>query len=380
MTTTIASMAATGIIGMGAGLMPPGSPGAPTAVDGVSSASLSVSPPSSGGAVDSYTVTANPDGATCTITGASGSCVVRGLINGYTYSFTATATNSAGTSQPSPPSNSVTLHLTPIDIYYFSLGGPAFLGDPTGWEVDNLRFGGAYRNYSRGTIYWSPTTYSHLNQGAIRSAYAAQGWENGPLGYPTSDEVGPIRGGGVYQSFQGGAIYWSPATGAHVNAGAIRSAYVAQGSENGLLGYPTSNEVKGLRYGGAYQSFQGGAIYWSPATGAHVNAGAIRSAYAAQGWENGLLGYPTGNEVKGLRDGGAYQSFQGGAIYWSPATGAHVNKGAIRDAYAAQGWENGELGYPTSNEYSVCCGGAAQDFQGGRITWTPTGGTSITRR
>jgi uncharacterized protein with LGFP repeats len=307
------------------GYMPPGRPGAPVAVEGVSSATVSVAPPSAGGAADSYTVTASPDGATCTVPGESGSCVVKGLINGLTYSFTATATNSAGTSPPSAPSNPVTLRLTPIDIYYFSLGGPAALGDPLGPEADNGRFGGAHRDYGRATIYWSPTTFSHVNSGAIRSAYAAQGWENGPLGYPTSDEIGPIRDGG------------------------------------------------------AYQSFQGGMIYWSPATGAHVNTGAIRSAYSAQGWENGYLGYPTTNEVRGLRDGGAYQSFQGGTIYWSPATGAHPNTGAIRAAYAAQGWENGYLGYPTSDAYSIC-GGAAQDFQGGRITWTAAGGTAVTRR
>lgn len=309
---------------LGLDLLPPGRPGAPSAVDGDASATVTVSPPTSGGAPDSYTVTASPDGPSCTVNGVSGSCVVTGLTNGLTYSFTATATNSAGTSAPSAPSNPVTLRLTPIDIYYFSLGGPATLGDPTGPEVDNGRFGGAYRNYGRGTIYWSPTTFSHLNKGAIRSAYSAQGWENGPLGYPTSDETGPLRNGGVYQSFQGGTIHWSPAT------------------------------------------------------GAHITKGAIAAAWAAQNWENGTLGYPTSDEIGPLSNGGVYQSFQGGTIYWSPATGAHVNAGAIRTAYAAQNWENGSLGYPTTNEYPMC-GGAAQDFQAGRITWTPTGGTAITR-
>lgn len=247
------------------GLQPPGRPGAPVAVEGVSSATVSVSPPSSGGATDSFTVTASPDGATCTVPGESGSCVVRGLVNGLTYSFTATATNSAGTSPRSAPSNSVTLRLTPIDIYYFSLGGPAALGDPLRSEVDNGRFGGAYRDYARGTVYWSPTTFSHVNSGAIRGAYAVQGWENGYLGYPTSDEIGPIRDGGVYQSFQGGTIYWSPATGAHPNTGAIRAAYAAQGWENGYLGYPTSNEYP--MCGGAAQDFQGGRITWTLAGG-----------------------------------------------------------------------------------------------------------------
>ncbi|WP_345447773.1 hypothetical protein [Arthrobacter gyeryongensis] len=248
------------------------------------------------------------------------------------------------------------------------------LGYPTTNEVVGLRGGGAYQSFEGGTIYWSPATGAQVNAGAIRSVYGAQGWENGSLGYPTTDEIGGLRDGGAYQSFQGGTIYWSPSTGAHVNTGAIRSTYAAQGWENGSLGYPTTEEVRGLRDGGTYQSFQGGTIYWSPPTGAHENTGAIRSTYAAQGWENGSLGYPTTDEVGGLRDGGVYQSFQGGTIYWSPPTGAHENTGAIRSAYAAQGWENGYLGYPTGDEYSMGSG-VAQDFQGGRITWTAAGGS-----
>jgi subtilisin family serine protease len=267
----------------------------------------------------------------------------------------------------------------PIDTKYQAAGGAAVLGLPKGPEVGNGRDNGIYRDYERGTIYWSPATGAHINAGGIRSVYAAQGWENGFLGYPTTDEVRGLRDGGAYQSFQGGTVYWSPATGAHVNAGAIRAAYALQGWENGYLGYPTTDEVRGLRDGGAYQSFQGGTIYWSPATAAHVNAGAIRAAYAAQGWENGYLGYPTTDEVRGLRDGGAYQSFQGGTIYWSPATGAQINRGAIRALYAAQGWENGWLGYPATGEYAFG-GGTAQDFQGGRIAWTAAGGAVAGRR
>jgi hypothetical protein len=70
-------------------------------------------------------------------------------------------------------------------------------------------FGGANRDYSRGTIYWSRTTFSHVNSGAIRSAYAAQGWENGPSATPPATST-PFCGGAA-QDFQSGRITWMPA-------------------------------------------------------------------------------------------------------------------------------------------------------------------------
>ena len=76
-------------------------------------------------------------------------------------------------------------------------------------------------------------------------------------------------------------------------------------------------------------------------------------------------------------NGGAYQNYQGGAIIWSPATGAHYSVGAIRQAWAATGFERGRLGYPLNNEY-VSGGGSAQDYQGGRINWTAPGGAVVT--
>lgn len=154
--------------------------------------------------------------------------------------------------------------------------------------------------------------------------------------------------------------------------GGIRSTYSASGYENGVLGYPTSDEVGGLKNGGVYQSYQGGAIVWSSASGAHVSAGAIRTAYAASGYEIGRLGYPTSNENTGLINGGVYQMYQGGVIYWSPASGAHISSDGIRSIYASTGYERGRLGYPTSNEYVTSPGHVSQNYQGGAIKWSAT--------
>ena len=96
--------------------------------------------------------------------------------------------------------------------------------------------------------------------------------------------------------------------------------------------------------------------------------------WAATRYEDGLLGYPVTDEIAGLRNGGVYQSYQYGAIIWSPSTGGFVSTGGIRSLWASTGYENGRLGYPTSNEYSTGQGGGfAQNYQGGVIHWTPAG-------
>ncbi|OYO12158.1 hypothetical protein CGZ98_08225 [Enemella evansiae] len=205
---------------------------------------------------------------------------------------------------------------------------------------------------------------------AIETKYRATGGADGRLGAPRTGEWCDLVDGGCYSHYAGGSIYWSRATGAHTVWGAIRDRWAGLGWERGQLGYPTSDEFCGLRDGGCAQRFTGGLLYWTPQTGAQPVWGAIGQAYADQRWETGRLGYPIGPERCGLRDGGCFQEFQGGAIYWSPGTGAWVVLGAIRDYWASTGWERGPWGYPTGNE-ACQPGRCAQSFQGGvvEIRW-----------
>ncbi len=53
----------------------------------------------------------------------------------------------------------------------------------------------------------------------------------------------------------------------------------------------------------------------------------MRDKWMSMGAENSRLGYPTTDEICGLKDGGCYQTFQGGYLVWSPATGTHVSWG-----------------------------------------------------
>lgn len=239
------------------------------------------------------------------------------------------------------------------------------LGQPVGPERTGLPQGGVVQSFEGGHVYWTAQTGAHIVRSHIALYWAERGWEQGPLGYPLGSEVGSARGG-AYQLFQGGDVYRNPAGGVQQVIGGIRARWVSHGAEHGVLGYATTPE-RALRDGGAVQSFESGTIYFSPTHGTHAVRGGIYTAWARRGWENGL-GYPTVGEKSGLRDGGAVQSFERGAIYWTPRYGPKVVGGAILTWWGVRGWENGSLGYPTSDETTV--GPLVhQTFEHGRITF-----------
>ncbi|HWD03344.1 MAG TPA: nucleoside hydrolase [Amycolatopsis sp.] len=270
----------------------------------------------------------------------------------------------------------------PILEKYKQLGGPAsLLAYPTTDESGTPDGVGRFNHFSGngGSIYWTSSTGAHAIYGAIRSKWAAMGWERSVLGYPTTDETGTPDGVGRYNHFSrnGGSIYWTPSTGAHAIYGLIGAKWAAIGWERSALGYPTTDESGTPDGIGRYNHFSrnGGSIYWTSATGAHAIYGLISAKWAALGWERSVLGYPITDET-GTPDGiGRYNHFSrnGGSIYWTPGTGAHAIYGAIRGKWASMGWERSFLGYPTSDEYGIP-GGRRNDFQRGWIAWNASNG------
>jgi hypothetical protein len=181
----------------------------------------------------------------------------------------------------------------------------------------------------------------------------------------------------------GGLGFWTIGTscnGSPSTVGAIDAKYRALGGCSSILGKPTTSERVAPDGAGRYSVFERGSIYWTAATGAFEVHGVIRDKWAELGWEAGLLGYPITDETRTPDGVGRYNVFQGGSVYWTPATGAHEVHGVIRDKYAELGWEAGALGYPTSDEYAVS-GGRRSDFEHGAITWSSqTNTTTVTTR
>ncbi|MFI5783792.1 hypothetical protein [Nocardia sp. NPDC051570] len=256
-----------------------------------------------------------------------------------------------------------------IEAEYDQAGGFKLFGNPTNAESDAAR-GGRWQAFEKGSsIYWHPNvSKGHANQigGAIRDKWRDLNWENGTLKYPTTRESA-ARKPGRFNHFEGGSIYWSGNTGAHSSWGRIRDKWGDKDWENGPLGFPATDEFK-AKNNGAGQHFESGSVYWSGNTDAHSSWGLIRDKWAEKDWENGPLGYPSTDEFKG-NNNGAGQHFEGGSVYWSGNTGAHSVWGMTRDHWAQNGWENKQYGYPTSDEYKNQDyeDGYRQDFQGGDI-------------
>jgi uncharacterized protein with LGFP repeats len=260
-------------------------------------------------------------------------------------------------------------------------GGGSALGYPAGNESAGADGVGRVQEFASGAIYYSPVNGAFPVRGGIRATWAAEGAEAGPAGYPTGAEHSAGDGRGAVQEFERGSVYWSATTGAVRVGGAVRSAWLASGGTTGPLGYPTRTETDTANRSGRVQQFEGGAVYWSAATGARIVRGDIATVYEAAGGVTGALGLPTSDATAtGAGGTGRVQTFQGGSVYWTATDGAHVVRGAIGGTYVAAGGADGRLGFPTGGE-SATATGAEQRFQGGTVTWTAsTGRTAVTYR
>ncbi|TPW91197.1 N-acetylmuramoyl-L-alanine amidase, partial [Mycolicibacterium fortuitum] len=141
--------------------------------------------------------------------------------------------------------------------------------------------GGSFTHFPRGATPTLPTIFTHRDVGITdcpgNAAYAQMdrirdiaARFNQPPG--PADLADQMRGGAIYNRWQ------------------------AAGGPNGMLGNPTSPETAG-EGNARYATFEHGAVYWSPDSGAEPVTGAIYEAWGTLGFERGVLGLPTSAEI-----------------------------------------------------------------------------------
>lgn len=257
---------------------------------------------------------------------------------------------------------------------YLAQGGMARLGVPTSDEIATPGGRGRMNTFAgapgaeKPVIYWRADTGGHLVMGLIQQQHQATNGVQGVHGFPRNSESATPNGRARYNDFQNGGIYYSPTTGTRSVYGSIYGTWARYGREAGHLGLPTSSELGTPNGRGRYNTFEGGAIYWTPGTGAQEIRGSIRGKWSAVGAENSFLRFPTTDELGTPDRVGRYNHFEGGSVYWTPRTGANEVHGLIRDEWARRGSERSSLGYPTSDEFGVA-GGRRSNFERGHIEW-----------
>jgi LGFP repeat len=128
-----------------------------------------------------------------------------------------------------------------------------------------------------------------------------------------------------------------------------------------------------IKNGGYFLRYENGWVYYNPIEKqCFAIWGDIQKKWAAEGYENGWMGYPIGNHLSTPNKEGAYVHFENGSIYFSPNTGTQIVKGDIKKYWANLGWENSpDLGFPTTGEVAMNYNGYTvyQQFEFGTVFW-----------
>lgn len=262
------------------------------------------------------------------------------------------------------------------DFYFSRQGAAGTLGWPTA-AASCASATACTQAFQGGTVYWTAAQGGRIGVPAIEQYYASQGGAQGVLGAIASDAVRiPQNGGGFGQTFANGSVY-AGTPGAFRVAGAVRNLYWSLGGSAGSLGWPTSEWRPSGSSSQGSQSFQGGTVYVEDQSGAYVGLPAIEAVWWAAGGPTGAIGTRASGLIAIPQNGGGHgQVFSKASIYASQA-GAFAVAGGVRETYFAWGGSAGTLGWPTGAQ---SCNGTTctQPFQGGRITYSPSTGGSVT--
>ncbi|WP_406816251.1 LGFP repeat-containing protein [Mycobacterium sp. M23085] len=232
-------------------------------------------------------------------------------------------------------------------------------------------------------------------EAAMMAAWDKAGGDTSPLGARKGD-VYPV-GDGFALDFDGGKMFFTPATGAKFAYGPVLDKYEQLGGPAGSdLGFPTINEVPGLSGPDSrvitFSASDKPVIFWTPEHGPFVVRGALNTAWDKLGSSGGVLGVPVGDET--YNGEVSSQKFSGGQVSWNrqtkqfstdPPALADQLKGlqvaidptaAINTAWRAAGGPTGPLGAKQGGQYPVGGDGIAQNFAGGKVFFTPATGAN----
>jgi lysozyme len=201
--------------------------------------------------------------------------------------------------------------------------------------------------------------------GPIKALWHKLGGASGQLGLPVGPEA--AIAGGWAQTFEKGYIASTKAHGTHAVLSPLWTAYQRAGAGRGSIGIPTqdSRTVAGV----TRQTFTGGWLVWSKATGAHPVVGATLVRWG----KDGDLKSPEGLPINDRK--GAGQQFQHGGLYVT-RNGVHLVPGALRDRYESDGGTSSTLGLPTSDAEPFL-NGQKVTFDGGVLIETTVLGQTV---
>lgn len=244
-------------------------------------------------------------------------------------------------------------------------GTDADLGQPRAEQECGLRADACMQQFENGTLVWTPENGRVLTvRGALHKRWTDEKAQDGDFGYPLADEECTDSGCG--QVFEGGQIHFTQGKETFTVRAPIIEAYGRSGDAAGPLGRPIAEVSCDLADGGCFQTFEQGSIYYTPKTQSWFVKGPIGEKWGNENWEHGDLGFPAGDTFCRLKDEGCFQTYQNGSIYWTKGHGAFKVGGPIGDHWGKENWEHGWLGFPTGDE-GASEKGNWQTFQGGNL-------------